>query len=266
MSFESRETSRHGGQPIEGFRFVQGSNIWQYTSADRVITLPIGSFTPITISRSAPQYDREDASDAMEFHVEATNPVAVLFIGDQPSTPVWVTAYKAHRDEESYTTIIFKGMVTRVRFEESEAVLVGTGVGTMLMRNVPPVKMQTPCCHALFSVQCGADSSACQETVTIGTVEGITVTSSDFALQSDQWFRGGRLLAATGATRLIVDHVGDTVTLMSPLPGLATTDVVTAYWGCDHLEETCATKFGQLDNYLGWSRLPNRNPFTSRID
>ena len=82
-----------------------------------------------------------------------------------------------------------------------------------------------------------------------------------FALRPDQWFRGGRLQTSEGETRFIADHAGDTVKLISPLPGLEFLDVVWAYWGCDHLETTCLDKFQQLDNHLGWSRLPGRNPF-----
>ena len=82
----------------------------------------------------------------------------------------------------------------------------------------------------------------------------------------NQWFRGGRLESADGEARFIADHVGNTVTLISPLPGLASLDLAWAYWGCDHLEATCRDKFANLVNHLGWSRLPGRNPFVGRID
>ena len=42
MTYDAREKSRYLGQPVEGFRFAQGSNLWLYTSADRTITLPAG--------------------------------------------------------------------------------------------------------------------------------------------------------------------------------------------------------------------------------
>jgi hypothetical protein len=92
------------------------------------------------------------------------------------------------------------------------------------------------------------------------------VVSNGFALRPDQWYQGGRLESATGETRFVVDHQGDTVTLISPLPGVSSLDDVWAYWGCDHLEATCRDKFGNLTNHLGWSRLPGRNPFSGRID
>lgn len=266
MSYGDREAQRYSGQPIEGVRFVQGANSWLYTSADREITLPIGVFSPEPISRTGLSQSKEDSGEKMEFTVGATNPVAALFIGDVPSSSVWVTAYRAHRGDEADTITIFTGRITSARFEESEAVLVGTSTAALMLRTVPVQQMQTPCNHVLYSAGCGANPTACRDSVSITTVDGVTVTSNDFALQADQWFRGGKLEAPSGETRFIADHVGDTVTLISPLPGLTSLDTVWAYWGCDHLEGTCESKFDQLINHLGWSRLPGRNPFTGRID
>jgi hypothetical protein len=56
------------------------------------------------------------------------------------------------------------------------------------------------------------------------------VVSGGFALRPDQWYRGGRLETASGETRFVVDHQGNTVTLISPLPGLRSLDEVRAYW------------------------------------
>jgi len=265
-TFDERERQRFQGQPIEGFRFVQGSNVWMITSADDEITLPIGVFEPESITRTPLDFSQEDTGEQMEFTVPATHPVAALFIGDIPSTPVWITAYRAHRGDESESVAIFTGKITRVRFRESEAILVGTSITAMLTRAVPTLQMQSPCNHILFSAECGVDPIASRDQVTIGTVDGVTVTSSDFALRADQWFRGGYLQGPTGEKRFIGDHIGNTVTLISPMPGLASLDVCYAYWGCDHLEATCLAKFDNALNFLGWPNLPNRNPFTGRIE
>ena len=266
MSYDDREQSRYSGQPIEGFRFAQGSNLWLYTSADREIPLPAGVFTPEAITRSELDFSQEDTGETIEFTIPRTNPVAALFIGDLPSTPVWVTVYRAHRGDETLAVTIFSGKVIRARFEESEAILVGASLMAMLSRTVPVLAMQTPCNHVLYSAPCGANPTTSRDRITVTSVTGATVVSNDFALRPDQWFRGGRLETAEGETRFIADHQGDTVTLISPLPGLASLDQVWAFWGCDHLETTCETKFGNLVNHLGWSRLPGRNPFVGRID
>lgn len=265
-TYDERETSRYGGQPIEGFRFVQGENVWLYTSADREVTLPIGTFDPEPITRTGLDFSKEDVAETMEFKVGVTNPVAALFIGDVPSSPVWITAYRAHRGDESDALAFFTGKITSARFDESQAVLMGTSLAALLLRAVPVLKLQTPCNHVLFSAECGANPTISRESVTIATVDGVTVTSSDFGLEADGFFTGGRLESPAGESRFMADHVGNTVTLLSPLPGLASLDVCWAYWGCDHLAATCESKFNQLDDHLGWKDLPNRNPFSGRID
>jgi len=42
-------------------------------------------------------------------------------------------------------------------------------------------------------------------------------------------------------------------------------DEVTAFAGCDGLEATCDGKFDRLDSYIGFPRIPWRNP-TGGID
>lgn len=266
MTYDEREKSRYLAQPVEGFRFAQGSNLWLYTSADRAITLPAGVFAPEAIVRSELDFSQEDTGETIELTLPRANPVPALFIGDLPSTPVWVTVYRAHRGEESLAVTIFSGKVIRARFEESEAILTGASLMAMLARTVPILALQTPCNHALYSGPCGANPTASRDMVSVTSVNGATVVSSGFALRPDQWYRGGRLETASGETRFIVDHQGSTVTLISPLPGLRSLDEVRAYWGCDHLEATCRDKFDNLVNHLGWSRLPGRNPFSGRID
>jgi len=210
-------------------------------------------------------FSQEDTGETLEVTMPRTNPVAALFINSLPSTPVWLNVFRAHRGDEDLAVSVFSGRILRVRFEESEAILTATGLMGLLGRNVPTLAMQTPCNHVLYSTACGADPTSSRDQVTVTTVTGVTVTSADFAARADQWFRGGRLEAG-GETRFIVDHQGDTIKLLSPLPGLASLDVAWAYWGCDHLEATCRDKFNNVVNFLGWSRLPGRNPFVGRID
>lgn len=266
MSYDATETSRYSGKPVEAFRFVQGQNTWLFTSADTQVTLPIGVFEKETIQRSELSFSEEEKGEKIEVTVPRDNPIAELFILDLPSTPVFLTVFRAHRGEEEDEIAIFTGKVSRVSFKGSEAVLSCSSLVAVLDRAVPLLAMQMPCNHVLFSAECGANPTASRDAVTITTVDRTTVTSNDFALRPDQWFRGGRLVTPDFETRFIADHIGDTITLLSALPGLESLDECWAYWGCDHLEATCKTKYSNLDNYLGFSRIPGRNPFEGRID
>lgn len=266
MSYEDRETSRYGGEPVECYRFVQGESDWKWTSADETVTLPGGVFEPTQIKRSEPDFSQEDRSETLTITVPRTSPVAAMFVGHHPTLPVLVFVWRAHRGDEAEAVDLFSGRVERAKFNESDVQLVCASMGAILNRACPPLVLQMPCNHVLFSADCGADPNACFDEITVTTVDGVTVTSNDFAIRADAWFNGGRLVTADGEMRLIGDHVGDTVTLISPCPGLASLDVVDVYWGCDHLEATCVSKFANLVNFCGWSRIPVRNPFGGRID
>lgn len=267
MSFEDRETSRFGGQPVECYKFTQGDQSWYYTSADQQVVLPTaGIFTPAVIRRGELDFSQEDSGQEVPFMVPRSNPIAAFFIGELPSTPIWLTVYRAHRGDEDAPIVIFTGKIVRCKTEESEATLIGASLMSMLTRAVPPVAMQTPCNHVLYSEGCGVNRTDCRDSIHVEGVAGDTITSSDFALRADGWFEGGRLETPEGEMWFIVEHTGDTVRLLSPLPGLAADDTAWAYWGCDHLESTCGNKFGNLENYLGWTRIPSQNPFAGRVD
>lgn len=265
MSYADRETSRYGGAPLECYRFIQGDNDWKYTSADSPVTLPGGVFEPETITRSEPDFSSEDRAETLTITVPRTNPVPALFIGNLPSTPIWVFVYRAHREDETDEIALFSGKVERAVFKGSEVELIAASTGAVLNRSCPPLMMQTPCNHMLYSAECGANPNTCHDEITVTTVDGVTVTSNDFALRDDGWFAGGRIVTAGNETRFIAAHIGDTITLMSPCPGLESLSEILAYWGCDHLEATCAAKFDNRVNHCGWSRLPGRNPFRGRI-
>jgi len=128
--------------------------------------------------------------------------------------------------------------------------------------------MQNQCNHALFSPGCGLYKlfPLWRNPVHVSAVDGCVVKANEFTNHEDQFYRGGMLESITGEVRFIADHQGDTVVLLSPMSSLEVAQYAWAYWGCDHDEETCLKKFGNLPNHLGWRRIPGHNPFRGRID
>jgi len=267
MTFDDREKSRYDGEPAECYQFEQGGTSWKWTSADRVITLPAGEFQPIPISRDALEFSEEDTGETIQVRVPRDNEVASLFIGDLPSSPVKVTVYRAHRSDESLALSWFSGEVCRAEFHEIEATLVCRSTLASLERAYPTLRIQAPCNHVLYGSGCKANPTTSRDSVTVTTVNGATVASLQFSARPDQWFQGGRLETFDGSERrFIADHVGDTIKLISPMPGLVSGTELWAVWGCSHLESDCLSKFDNLDNFLGFPRIPKRNPWEGRID
>ena len=266
MTFDSREKSRYSGAPVECFRFAHGQSVWLFTSADREVVLPAGTFTPAVVQRSELDHSQEDGAGSVEVRIPLDLPLVSAFIGFVPATPVSVTIYRAHRTEESDYKATFVGTVASVVFEGSEAVLTCSPISGTFRRRVPGQTFQSQCNHPLYGPGCGLDRNSFRDVCTVGSVSGSTVTSTDFGARANGYFTNGWLEdPATGEVRWIVDHVGSTVTLMNPFPALAGGQTVNAFAGCDRTEATCAAKFNNLVNHLGFPRVPGRNPHDGSI-
>jgi hypothetical protein len=144
MTFDLSEKSRFSAQPIEGYRFIQGTSAWYYTSADRTITLPAGVFAPEAITRSELDFSQEDTGESLELTLPRANPMCAQFVGDLPSTSLLVTVFRAHRGEEDLAVPIFSGKVIRARFEGAQVILTAASLMAMLSRSVPILALQTP--------------------------------------------------------------------------------------------------------------------------
>lgn len=260
MSFEARETGTATGAPLECYRFSQGSSLWLWTSADRSVVLPSGTYSPTTLTRGDLDHSNEDEGGSLQLTVPRTNQVAQLFAAEIPSTPVLLTVFRCHRGEETDVRVRFVGSVSAARLAGPEAVLLCQPWRATFRRTVPALRYQSQCNWSLYGTGCGVSPTAFRDLATVGSVAGAVVTSPDFAVRADHWFRNGWLEAPGGERRWIVAHVGNSVTLMYPLSTLLPGQQVSVYAGCDRTESACATKFANLANHFGFPRIPTRNP------
>ena len=260
MTFDSREKSRNDAQPVECYRFAQGDRLWLLTTADQAVTLPTGTYQPDVLVRGALNHNQEDGSGSLEITVPRDSSIAEPFILFVPTTRITLTVYRAHRGDESLAEVKFVGTVSSVVFDGSAAKVRCAPLQAAFTRTVPRQTFHGACAWALYGPGCGVDSGAFRDTALLGTVSGITLTSSDFALRASGWYTNGWLQGPGGDIRFVVDHVGSTVTLMSAMPGLASGQTVQIFAGCARTEAVCASKFANLDNFLGFPRIPSRDP------
>ena len=67
------------------------------------------------------------------------------------------------------------------------------------------------------------------------------------------------------AKRYVRSHVGDTVVLLTPLPGLSAGQVVKGYRGCTRTIDMCSGVFNNVNNFGGWPQMPGTNPFVDGL-
>lgn len=260
MTYAAVETSAHGGQPVELYRFTQGIRKWLYTSADVAFVYASETYEPYPLKRGSFRQTQELAKAGLEISAPRDLPL----VADSMASPllgvVSLTIYRRHRSDAEVTQW-WKGRVEGIRFEGGEATISCVPLGAALRRIGLRRPAQRQCPHDLYGDGCTAAAAAFGASGTLLSWIGASVTSGVFATQPDGWWVGGKIDFG-GVLRFVVGHATDTLTLTAGVPGLAQNAGFTVYPGCDHAPSTCNTKFGNILNYGGAPWFPVKNPFT----
>lgn len=260
MTYAAIETSDHDGQPIEMYRFSQGTRTWLYTSADVSFVHASETYEPYPLKRGNFRQTQELAKAGLEINAPRDLPL----VADSMASPllgvVSLVVYRRHRSDAEVTQW-WKGRVEGIRFAGGEATISCVPLGTSLRRIGLRRPAQRQCPHGLYDSGCTVSAAAFGASGMLVSWIGATVTSGVFATQPDGWWVGGKIVL-DGVLRFIVGHATDTLTLTSGVPGLAQGAGFVVFPGCDHMPGTCDTKFDNSDNYGGMPWLPTKNPFT----
>jgi len=267
MTFDAREKSTYQGAPIETYRFVAGAQSWHFTSSDDRISIDVPGvgvriFEPERLSRTEPEYSQEDQSGSLKVSLPRLNAVAVLLMAGLPATPVSVTIYRSHEGEIEIIPV-FVGKVVLAVFAGPNVELTVAPISEILKRKIPRLAYQKLCNWALYSQGCGVSRATYTDIGTVSSVSGITVQAAIFATRADGWYEVGYLeRPADGSRQWVIAHVGNTVTLQRPFLGLTAGEAIKGIAGCKLRElEDCTTKFNNKANFLGFPRIPIKNPY-----
>ena len=269
MTFAAQETSDYGGKPIELFLFRTGSSLeWTYTNIAETQVFLGREYDPIPIARNDWSQAGSEQSQTLEITVPKDTPVVDQFLPYLPIAPVQITVYRKHDldlDEE-YAPFFIGSVVSCVVNEDDQAVLTCRPIGGHLQRRVPWPTYQATCNWALYSTGCGANREVFKTVGTVSAVSGLDVSATAFGALDDGWFTAGYVIReATQEIRFITNHVGATLTLSAAFPNLQGGETLNAYAGCDRLEATCIAKFDNQVHFLGFPRIPTKNPFKDNI-
>lgn len=267
MSYEALETGL-AGAPVELFLFQQREVCWQYTSADGEIEWSNRTYTPRTVSRGSFERNDEAGSSTVTVRMDRELKVVGQFIDGSTATPVWLTIYRKHRTD-SEAIVLFKGVVANAELIGEEVILTCVSPLSAEEKAVPRELIMRTCPHVLYGPRCTLDPTDYAVESTVTYVSGVTVkveeqgsfTSGDFTagvLVRDSTLQRGFIHAHTYSDGGSYPH---TFTLLQPMVGLAVSDDVTFYYGCDRKHSTCRDKFDNMPNFGGFPLHPERNPF-----
>lgn len=262
MTYQAFETSAHAGNPVELYEFVQGAQVWRYTSRGADVVALGQTWAASAIVRDEIEQTSELNRAGIELRFARNHAFAAQFVGYAADVVTTVTIYRGHGgDPDAEFAAYWKGRVAAAKADGGEIMLECESVFTSLRRPGLRARFQRSCRHALYAAACTLDPEDFAVAGLVTAVSGAVVEVDAAALQASGWYLGGMLRGPGGDLRLVAGHAGAQLTLSRPIEGLAVGHAVQIYPGCDRSLATCEGKFDNLDNYGGMPWIPIENPF-----
>ena len=248
-------------QPVELYHIQHRDNHWYYTSGDTEVDFDGHTWEPAAIKRSSAHYDAKLEGTKITVTFARTDPAIAGYLAQSPVKLSTITIYKLFRDQSpAEACLIFTGTILSVAIKALAAKAKCAGIDYVINHQFLNWRYQPGCNHTVFSDSCGLNEADYQLATTVNVDEtGTVLTSSDFSSHADGWWKLG-IAMHNDEERLIVDHTGNTITIMTPFRELNTGDTVTVLPGCDGNVDTCRDKFNNLSNFLGFPFIPLDNP------
>jgi hypothetical protein len=262
VTFDLMEKSTASSKPFELYLF-QGTGIsMAVSSGDKKVDYLAQSFVPTSISRDEVDISNEVTSGQMKCYLPKNHPIAQLFISYLPTSSVALTVFAGH-DGDPDIFVVFNGTVASANFGD-QATLICNSFQYKMQTRVPRILYQAPCPHVFGDKFCGVDLSTVTYAGVVGAVsaDGTEVTVTAFGALPHSLKAG--FLRRGNDLRMIVDQVGDVVTLITPIAGLAVGDVVLGTAGCQGTFSDC-NSYLNIANFLGFDLIPILNPFDGSI-
>jgi len=262
MTYAAVETSIQSGRPVELYEFLYGATAYRYTSADGDVVYGGNTYSAVPIARGAVEATNEVARLALEITCTRELPVLEPFAVCPPEEVVLITLRRLHSGDGE-AIIMWMGRVLNVTLNNAAAEIHCESVFTSLKRVGLRRLYQKSCPHVVYGTGCGLARATYKATKTVSTVVGTTITVGSIGAV-DGYYAGGYLEWSSGGVshrRSIHSQTGGAVVIGFPIPGIAASDSVDLYPGCDHTLATCASKFSNSANYGGMPFFPPKNPF-----
>lgn len=238
MSFDAKEKSAFAAEPYELYLFQSTGISFALTSADGPLSYLGQNYVPTTITRTEAEQSNEVVSGQIKIFIPKDHPLAALLIPYLPSAPIAVTIYGSHYSD-SETVVLFTGVIASARFTD-QCELICNSASYLLQRKIPQQLYQAACTHIFGDAGCGAVLTDHTYTGTITAIDatGTVLTIPAFASLPDTLKAG--YLKVGDEYRMVVDHVGATVTIISPIPGMTAPAAAAGTAGCALNFAACA--------------------------
>jgi uncharacterized phage protein (TIGR02218 family) len=273
VTYSAFETSVEGSRPIELYRFVVGSDTYEYTSATDEVTVGGLTYKPRAIKRSRIGQGPEDRKSLLEVELPAADILPSRYMAVVPGRTAELTLQRVQRSDFPGPEVVtlFKGKVQSVGFSSNgklAKIAVAPEVAATA-RSIPKFGFQSLCNHFVYDDRCQVDDTDPAyrlSNAAVASVTSATITVPGALAFPNGWFTGGFVEALGGDdSRLILAHDGDELTLLLPFPFNVDGQLVTLLAGCAHDLATCDSKFSNVINFGGFAFVPWKNPFETGV-
>lgn len=275
MTYTTIETSPAEGRPYFLYQFVEGGQVWRFTSRATDWVSPAGAIADETedlgwqaagIGHGRITQSPDAQRVTLELSFPLSHDFARRFLGPRGLDMTTLTIYRGHEQLPGETVAEWKGRVVEAVVAGQRIELRCESLFTTLRRAGVRAKYQRLCRHALYGRGCTLGIEAFFVSGTASSTDGFAVAVPEAALQPDGWYRGG-VLRHDGAITYGLEHSGATLVLARRITALEEavasqgSAAVEIAPGCDLRATTCRDKFSNLDNFGGFPDIPGRNPF-----
>jgi uncharacterized protein len=269
VSIDTREKSTYLAAPILLLRFAVGSTVHRFTPADirATVNVPgigVETYEPDAIQLGDMDFTNEDGSGSRRISLPRLNPVSTLLMAGLPAVPMSLTIYRFHENDGEVLPE-FVGKVVMAAYSGPSVEVTVAPLSVVLKRKIPRFTYQKLCNWTLYSAGCGVSRAAFTDSGTVSSVssDGVTVQAVVFGTRADGWYESGYLeRASDGSRQYVIAHAGEVVTLQRPFFGLQVGEAIKGVAGCRLREtEDCLNKFNNKNRFLGFPRIPIKNPW-----
>jgi uncharacterized phage protein (TIGR02218 family) len=264
MSWNEFEYSTADGQPVTLYEFSRDdTHFYRYTNADKNIDLGGHVWLQHAISDSGLSIG---AGDSMDVTLPATNPVALLFRGIPPSSPVRIRIHRWHvGDTQGEFRTVWIGTVREVKREAIDrARLITASLASTFTRTGLRLTWGRACPYSLYDHNCTVSAQRVGVAAVVTELDGTSITATYPGELPADWFSGGYVewvIDGVKERRGLRAQEGYKVGLFGGSQGFSVGQAVTLFPGCDRTIATCNNKFNNVLNYGGQPHMPGKSPF-----
>lgn len=285
----------------ELYTIVRGSETYRYSSGDKDVPVGGVTWTKLAIKRGSISSSSDLEKNSLEVTFAADSEFAQSCLRSALEEVVFLTLSKY---QSGTVSMLWQGRLTGVKPDGATIVLTFENDYTSLARVGARYKYQRTCSHDLYGTGCKLNKDDWKVRTTLVSVSGSAVVLRGLEIYVDSYFRLGMLENKNGVCVGVEASSGNNITLIRRLDSLAsqvTTDAqlsvlatklqalnnaqtseeiaaaqsdydayndtinyVYVYPGCMKSLTAC-DGFGNTDNFMGFSFIPEDNPTTTRI-